>query len=205
MTVQDLFNIVIGRLSGQPTCAIYEAVREVTGIITSRILLKKPQMLQTDVTVPLLENASSVTMDDEFITLAARPYIVGSAPLSVLYTSDISGLTTPATPRYYQLIHKTLHVYPPAQSTVTIVAPSYMRPAILAYLYPGLPWQDEELPWQGEFDSVFIDGCVAIMTSGLSVVGNAAFAAMIQSQVDAVLATKDMLDEQLMADSINGL
>jgi hypothetical protein len=198
MTVQEVFDIVILRLPGPALCSIMEAIREVQGIITGRLLLQRSDLLQEDQERDFAAGEKFTYLDDEFISFYSRPFVTGSRPLTPLGNIDTAGLQTPGVPRYYNLIGKRLSVLPVPDTAVVIQLPTFMRPAVLTRM-------TEELPFYGEFDAVFIDGAIGVLSRGLSVVSDRNFVTLIQGQVDQQLSAKGLTAEQLEADAINRL
>jgi hypothetical protein len=196
MTVLELMEKVVPRLTGPPACDLFEAVREVQAIISGRLLMARSDMLREMLTVTFQAGTSSKRLDDDFQAVSERPYPVGLKPLNPLGSMEKSSLQTLGDPRYYEVIGKTFWIYPPSASEITIKIPSFMRPATLTTM-------TDELPFYGDFDSVFIEGCVAVLSAGLKVVGDAGFAAVIGSQVDQQLAARIRINEQAEADAIN--
>jgi hypothetical protein len=200
MTVQQILDLALGRLKGPATCGIFDAVREVQGIIVNRLFLRRSDWLRAEEDVVLTfaagDNVQRLAFD--FIALAGRPYVAGVRALLPLGGMDPSRFTAPGAPLFFEQWGKTLKVYPTPDVTTAVAVPCYYRPPILTDL-------SDVLPFGGVFDGVFIEGVMGLLAQGLSVVADAAFVAMIQSQVDAVLDAKAISDEQLMADGINGL
>lgn len=200
MTIQGLFDILLPGMTEPARCGILEAVREVQGIIAGRLLLKRSELLlkDPDGTIDYAVDAQSGSLPADFWGLAQRPYVAGETPLGSLNNQDTAGLQDSATPKYYKLIGKTtLKVYPPTDTEITLQVPYFFKPPVLTDLA-------NDLPFEAEFDSVFIEGCKGVLTRGLAVVADSGFVSVIQSQVDGVLMAKQQVDEQLLADDING-
>lgn len=198
MTIQQLFESLLPRLPGPALCSIFEAVREVQGIIVNRLLLRRSEMLQKDPDAALdyAIDAKSASLPADFYSLMHRPFILGETPLSPLGGGNTASLQTAGTPRFFAVIGRTLKIYPPTAEAVTVQVPYFYKPPILTLL-------SDELPFWGEFDSVFVEGCAGVLVRGMTVVADRGFVGVIQSQVDAVLEAKDLLAEQQMADAIN--
>jgi hypothetical protein len=167
-------------------------------VIVNRLLAQKSALLikGEDGALEFAANAKSAPLPTDFISLAARPYLAGATPLAPLGGQSGALLNTAGTPLYFDIAGRTLRLYPPAQSAVTVCVPYFFRPQILTEM-------TDTLPFWGEFDSVFVEGCVGVMAQGLTLVANREFVAVIQSQVDAVLRDKELIDEQILADAIN--
>jgi hypothetical protein len=200
MTVQELFESLLTRLPGPALCSIFEAVREVQGIIVNRLLLRRSEMLQADPDAALdyAIGISSAPLPADYYALTGRPFVVGQTPLTPLDRGNTANLQVPGTPRFYEVVGRSLKIYPAPDAPLAVQVPYFYRPAILADIAA-------ELPFYGEFDSVFVEGCAGVLSRGLTVVAERGFVGVIQSQVDAVLEAKDLLAEQQMADAINGI
>jgi hypothetical protein len=201
MTVQEVFNQVLPRLQGPALCTIFEALREVQGIIAGRLLLKRSELLVQDPEAELYFAAGEqrAELPEDFRALFERPYVSAGAALKPLPgPASAQASLAAGPPKYYQVIGRVLRIFPVTDAAYTVLVPYYGTPPIPESLA-------DELPYYGEFDDVLVEGCVAVLTGGLTVVADRAFVGLIQSQVDALLAAKDMVAEQLMADTINGL
>jgi hypothetical protein len=201
MTVGELFKQVMTRLGPGPAlCSIFEAVTVVQGVIANRLLLKRSELLvkEPPETLDFLAGDQRKNLPSDYRELSGRPYVAGSTPLGPLGARDTSMLQEAGVPKFFQVRGRTLVVYPPADGAYTVQIPYFFHP-------PAVTAMTDELPFYGEFDAVLVEGCAAMLKHGLVVVADPAFAALIQSQVDAVLAAKDWAAEQLLADDINGL
>ena len=196
MTVIDLMDIVTPRLTGPTACTLFEALREVQAIIANRLLMQRSDMLREELSCSYLAGVSSAALDSDFLATSERPYVVGKTPLNPLNRLDKSGLQTAGEPKYYDIVGKTLWIYPPPDANTTVKVPAFVRPNQLTAL-------TDTLPFFGDLDSVFVEGCVAVLTHGLKVVGDSGFVATIQNLVDQMLLAKNTADEQVMADAIN--
>ena len=137
-------------------------------------------------------------LPDEYMSLSHRPQIAGGAFLTLLTSNDTTGLETPGAPRYYQIVGKLLQVYPPTDTSITIKMFARIRPAAPAVM-------SDILPFNGDFDQVYVDGVVAILSGGIKAMNAKAYLPGIQMQVDQLISGSAGDDEQLMADSINKL
>lgn len=200
MTVQDLFNQMLPRLAGPAVCSIFDAVRSVQEIVANRLLLRRSELLASDydakVTFP--QGAGKRPLPEDFREFSGRPYLAGGKPLEPLAGRSTETLQGQGTPKYYAVAGQTLSIWPKPEAATVVWVPYFVRPEAPTAL-------SDEIPFAGAFDGVFAEGCAAVLTQGLSAVANPAFVAVIQSQVDAVLDAKDLVSEQLLADSINGL
>lgn len=198
MTVQEMFDQMLTRLPGPALCSIFEAVREVQGIIVNRLLLKRSELLRKDPDAQLAYaiDAQSAALPADYYALEGRPFIAGTAAMTPLAGRDTVNMQSSGSPKYYEVVGRNLKIHPPTDTAVTVQVPYFYKPATLTSLA-------EDLPFYGEFDSVFVEGCADVLSRGLSVVADRGFVGVIQSQVDAVLDAKNILTEQHMADAIN--
>ena len=198
MKISELFPIVMTRLSGPALCSLFEAVREVQGIIVNRRLAKQSPLLVKGIDAELeyLAGDTGMALPRDFLAFAGRPYVEGETPLAPLGSASASRMTAVGKPTCYDLAGRTLRIHPPPAETTTVLVPYFYRPAILSTM-------EDELPFWGEFDAVFIEGCAGVLSSGLAVVADRAFVSLIQSQVDTVLADKELTAEQNLADALN--
>jgi hypothetical protein len=198
MLISEIFPIVVARLSGPSLCSLFEAVREVQGIIVNRLLAQQSPLLVkgVDYELEFLAGDTGLGLPSDFLAFAGRPYVAGETPLAPLGSASASKMNVPGKPTCYDLAGRTLRIYPPPNATTTVLVPYFYRPPILSTM-------EGELPFWGEFDAVFIEGCAGVMVAGLAAVADRAFVAMIQSQVDAVLANKELTAEQNLADALN--
>jgi hypothetical protein len=200
VTVQELFDIMLPRLSGPAKCTIFEAVREVQGIIVNRLLLRRPQMLKKtyDFEVSFEPGESETPLPSDFRTMDGRPYVAGDGALEPLGRISPARLSTAGKIQYFEQPGRLLRVYPPPQEATTVRVPYIAAPPVLTKL-------EDALPFRGEFDSVFVEGAAAMASAGLSAVADRGFVATIQSHVDMAIEARNLHDEQQMADDINGL
>lgn len=200
MIIQDLFDQLLGRLTGPALCSIFEAVREVQGIVANRLLLRRSDLLRKEADAVLVYSIGEQikALPADFGALVGRPFVVGSAPLSPLSGRNTSDMQTPGPPKFYEMPGRSLRIHPVTDAAVSVQVPYFFKPPILADLA-------DELPFSGEFDSVFVEGCAAVLTKGLSAVADRVFVSVVQSQVDGVLDARALIDEQLEADAINGI
>jgi len=196
MTINDVFNRVVLKVK-EPTCTIFEAVTAVQDVIVSHLYFKRSEHLVAEDPLELTFKASQGRkfLPDECIDIAGRPALADGTKLKLLKGKEDPVLDDD-TPQYYRTMGKQLKVFPaPAEDTV-ITVPVYERPDAPTDL-------DEDLPFYGMFDSVFVDACSSVLQLGVAAVREAGFATVIQSQVDGVLTSQQLNEEQLMADSIN--
>ena len=198
MKISELFPIVMTRLSGPALCSLFEAVREVQGIIVNRLLAKQSPLLVkgVDYELEFLAGDTGQALPRDFLAFSGRPYVAGETPLAPLGSASSSRMNVAGTPTAYDLAGRTLRVYPPPAATTTVLVPYFYRPPILALM-------SDELPFWGEFDAVFIEGCAGVLSRGLAVVADRSFVALIQSQIDTVLQDKELTAEQNLADALN--
>lgn len=196
MTLIELMDKVVPRLVGSPSCTLFEAVREVQAIISNRLLMARSEMLREELTIDFMLGDSSVELDQEFQSVSERPYVDGKSPLSPLNRVEKHTLQTPGSPRYYDIVGKTLWLYPPPDENMTVRIPAFIRPMTPTDLA-------DTLPFFGDLDSVFVEGCVGLLSLGLGAVADPNFVALIQNQVDQLLMSRNMANEQALADSIN--
>lgn len=198
MTVYEVFQRTLLRLQTPATCSIFEALREVQAIITQRLLQRQSALLKKAEAAELefAAGEGSAPLHRDFLALDGRPFVVGARELKPLAEVPEMRLQQPGTPRCYEVAGRSLRIYPVPDAPVVVQAPYFYRPPVPTAL-------EDELPFYGEFDGVLVEGCVGVMAQGLSVVADRSFVAVIQSQVDAVLLSQDLLAEQLLADAIN--
>lgn len=199
MTLADLLGIIEPSLAGmEPTCSLNEAVRLVHAAIVDRLILARSESLVEEISVDLAAGDVSAALPVEFISMAQRPSIVGGGYLNMLTSNDTSMLVEAATPRYYKVLGKTLLVYPPCIAEITI--------KMLASVRPAVPMDfDDVFPFNGEMDQVYVDGVLAVLTGGVKNLVTRWYVPNINAQVDQIVTGKRLADEQVMADTINGL
>ena len=199
MKLEELLDIIEPSMPGmEPTCSLVEAVRLAHTAIVNRLMQVRSEALVEEVLVDIPADDDIGYLPDEFHSLYRRPQIVGGSFLAALTSSDTSGMETAATPRYYQVVGKLLQVYPPTDTALTLKLLARMRPAAPVEM-------NDEFPFTGDFDQVYIDGVVAILSGGLAAMNAKQYLAGIQMQVDQIISGASGDDEQMMADSINGL
>lgn len=197
LTLQELVHQVLPRLSGPAVCSIFEAVREVHAVICARMLSRRADLLKSpDPAVLLLPaNLGWADLPEDCLALDGRPYFAGKALEPIIQKRAIQAS---GAPRFYSARGKRLFVEPVPSEDVEVVAPYFSRPMVPEQM-------SDELPFFGDFDEVYVNGCIGILSRGLSAVADRDFVAMIHAQVDVVLDAQDSLAEQAWADSINGL
>lgn len=198
MTVQELAQLLLPRVRGELRCDIFAAVREVQAVIAHRLLLRDSDLLlsATEAELAYAIDAQTANLPSDYKNLAERPYIADQQPLAPLDRRRKDDLQDSGDPRFYQVIGRTLWIYPPTDEAVTVRVPYYANQTAPTAM-------GDTLPFIGEFDRVFVEGAEYVLREGLSAVADPGFVALIQSQVDAVLDAKERLDEQLLADAIN--
>lgn len=199
MKLEELLDIIEPSMPGmEPTCSLVEATRLTHTAIINRLLQVKSDVLVEELLIAVPANDDIGHLPDDYQSLARRPQIVGGDFLTVLTSSDTSALETAGTPKYYQIIGKLLQVFPPTDTAINIKLLARLRPAAPALM-------DDDLPFNGAFDQVYIDGVVAILSGGIKAMNAKTYLQGIQLQVDQIISGAAGDDEQLMADSINGL
>lgn len=198
MTIQELLDVILTRIDGPTSCSIFEAVREVQGIIARRLLDQQSELIKSERPATLIFKTGDgkKPLPGDFWQLEGRPFVDGQKPLAPVNRRDLAAYTQPGEPQIYEVIGKSLFIYPSPTSDTRVTVPYFYKPDLLTQL-------TDELYWYGEFDSVFIDGCVYVLRMGLSAVSNQSFIAMVQSQVDAQLRSATLLVEQQTADALN--
>lgn len=197
MTVDDILQSVLPRLAGtKPTCSIFDAIRGVQSIIVNLLLRRRSDLMVQPVDVDYASTDSSATLPDGFSSMAERPAVVGGNLLSPLQGPAYGDLLTAGDPLYYDVIGTAFTLYPPPAADVSVKIKAFVRPVAPAQL-------DAVIPFQGVFDEVYAYGAHAVMVNGPAVIGDRAFAVLIESQVNEVLTARDLADEQMLADSIN--
>ncbi len=198
MTVGELLTIVLSRLPGPATCSIFEAVREIQGIVFNRLMMRQSLIAHTRTVLTYRVGLPPVvTVPSDFLGLVDLPYVEkGRSLMPAPAAGGGSPAVTLSTPQHFSLVGRELWISPPPAEEVQLWITYYAKPATPTAV-------TDTLPWSGVFDSVLIDGSVKILGAGLPVVADRSFAAMIQSQVDAVLEAQDAINEQMVADAIN--
>lgn len=199
MTVQEIFDRVVLSLSEPPRCHLFEALREVQGIVVGRLLARQSSYLRADEPAWLEfgANEKSAPLPDDFKALDGRP-LLNNKPLAPIGNLSPQSLPTSGQPKFFQLSATTLQLIPVPTVTTTIEVPYFFRPPVLKSF-------SDSLPFNGEFDQVFSSGARELLIKGVSAVADRGFVTIIQAQVDAVLEGQAQLDEQHIADDINGL
>ncbi|CAB4211896.1 hypothetical protein UFOVP1419_46 [uncultured Caudovirales phage] len=199
MTLQELLDIIEPSMPGtEATCSFVEAVRLAHTAIINRLVQVRSDALVQEITVDVAAGEDIGYLPDEFLSLSRRPQIVGGAFLNMLTSNDTSGLETAAVPAFYRVVGKLIQLFPPTAADVTIKMLARMRPDAPAAMY-------DDLPFTGDFDQIYIDGVIAILSGGLAAMNAKTYVAGIQMQVDQLLSGADGDDEQVLADSINGI
>jgi hypothetical protein len=199
MTLQELLDIVEPSMPGMnPACSFVEAVRLTHTTIINRLVQVRSDALVQEITVDIATGEDIGYLPDEFMSLSRRPQIVGGAFLNMLTSNDTSALETAAVPSFYRIVGKLIQVFPPTNAAITIKMLARLRLDVPAAMY-------DDLPFNGDFDQVYIDGVVAVLSGGLAAMNAKTYVPVIQLQVDQMLSGSDGDDEQVLADSINGL
>lgn len=199
MTVFEVLSRVMPKGSGPASCTIFEAVATVQDIIVTHLFLRRSDLLlsERDAMLTFKPGAGRKPLPEEFLGLADRPYLASGKKLAPLDGTGLPGVDT-GPPRRYRLMGTVLLVYPAPVDETVVGVPYYARPESPESL-------DDELPFWGMFDSVFVDSCVSVLKSGVMAAGERSFVAAIQSQVDMLISAQELNNEQLMANSINGI
>lgn len=199
MNLQDLFSFVMPSLAGmEPTCSLVKAVNLTHNAIISRLTQIRSDVLVEEALIDIAAGDGYGYLPDEFISLSRRPQIVGGGFMTVLPTSDTSNMEIPATPRYYLISGRLLQVYPPPDVDITLKMLARMRPAEPVMM-------TDDFPFSGLFDQVYIDGVISVLSGGVDAMNAKKYLPGIQMQIDQILSGAAGDNEQVMADSINGL
>lgn len=198
MTVQDVLDAALSKLSGPALCSIFDALNDVQTIVANRLFARQSGLLKAYEPYEAEFDAGEAmcVLSTNFKALDGRPYIQGVGHLEPLGQTNKATLPTDGRARYYDTAGRALRLYPTPGEAVVVMVPYFFRHAAFSKL-------EDELPFYGEFDMVLVDGAVAVMQKGRGVLTDRAFLSEIQSQVDQVLHAKDLLDEQQLADTIN--
>lgn len=190
MTAQELLDIVLPRLAkegGQGQHLNFlEAVRATADIITKRLWLLRSDLLEEDFEKELAGDEAQITLDADFLGLVenSQPWLDYEDGTRRVLTPLPSGIkhtfTEAGSPLYYELRGRTLTVFPTAREAVTVRGEQYAQPD------PVEEMQDD-LPFDGIFDQLFIDSVTRIGKDGLAVTVNQAFALLLYGQVDQLV------------------
>lgn len=199
MTLQELLDIIEPSMPGtEATCSFVEAVRLTHTAIINRLVQLRSDALVQEITADIVTGDDIAYLPDEFISLSRRPQIVGGSFLNALTSNDTSGLEVAAIPRYFRAIGKLLQVFPPSNADITL--------KLLARIRPDAPAaMNDVVPFNGDFDQIYVDGVIAILSGGLVAMNAKTYIAALQMQVDQLLSGDVGDNEQVLADSINGL
>ncbi len=199
MTLQELLDIIEPSMPGtEATCSFVEAVRLTHIAIINRLLQLRSDALVQEVDVDIAAGDDTADLPDEFMSLSRRPRIIGGAFLNMLTSNDTSALETAATPAFYRIIGKVIQVFPPTDADISI--------RMLARLRLDAPAaMSDVIPFNGDFDQIYVDGVVAVLAGGIKAMNAKTYIAGIQMQVDQILSGEAADNEQMLADSINGL
>lgn len=196
MTVKELFMLVLPRLTAEPRCSLMEAAAAVQSIMFQHLFAMRSELIQTDYDLDFGADEPQAQMPDTFYAVASRPEIVGTRTfLNKADRTKVLGLSA-GTPRFYDLRGKLMTVYPTPLEAVVVRVPSFVKPA-----FPEA--MDDDLPFDGWLDDVFADCCVAYMSSGEVGPADRGFAAFVVTQLDTLLKSRELNDEQATADAIN--
>lgn len=196
MTVQELFTLVLPRLETVPRCSLMEAAAAVQSIAFKHLFAMRSDLIQADYDVDFGVDEPQAQLPDTFYAVASRPEIVGGQTfLSQADRTKVLGLSA-GTPRFYDLRGRLMTVYPTPVADVVIRVPSFVKPLALESM-------DDDLPFDGWLDDVFADCCVAYMSSGEVGPADRGFAAFVVTQLDTLLKSRELNDEQATADAIN--
>lgn len=197
MTVADLFDIVMGRISGEPQCSLLEAVGGVQSAIFRQLMLVRSDLIQDEVEMDFSAGEYQAALPNDFHAVASRPNISGEQKyLNLLDRAAGSVVLPDGEPRQYATKGRTFMVYPTPVVDVTIRVPVFVKPAVPVSL-------DDDLPYYGALDDVFAELCAAFMLAGPAVSADPAFVAQLNQSVGMALSGRMLADEQVMADSIN--
>lgn len=196
MTVQELFTLVLPRLTAEPRCSLMEAAAAVQSIMFQHLFAMRSDLIQADYDLDFGADEPQAQMPDTFYTVASRPEIVGTRTfLNQADRTKVLGLSA-GTPRFYDLRGRLLTIYPTPVADVVIRVPSFVKPLALESMA-------DDLPFDGYLDHVFADCCVAYMSTGDAGPAERGFTTLVVSQVDMLLKSREINDEQATADAIN--
>ncbi|MFZ4856140.1 MAG: hypothetical protein ACOYL3_07060 [Desulfuromonadaceae bacterium] len=199
MTLQELLEIIEPSMPGiEATCSFTEAVRLTHTAIINRLVQLRSDALVEELTTDIVSGDDLGYLPDEFMSLSRRPQIVGGAFLNMLTSNDTSALETAAVPRFYRIVGKLIQVFPPTDANITIKMLARMRPDAPVAM-------DDDIPFSGDFDQIYIDGVLAVLSGGIAAMNAKAYVPGVQIQVDQLLSGNSGDDEQVLADSINGI
>lgn len=199
MTLAELLDIIEPSMPGtEATCSLVEAVRLTHTAIVNRLVQLRSDALVQEITADISSGDDLGYLPDEFMSLSRRPQIVGGSFLNMLTSNDTSTLETAAVPRFYQVVGKLIQVFPPTNANISI--------KMLARIRPDAPVEfTDDIPFNGDFDQIYIDGVLAVLSGGIAAMNAKAYVPGVQIQVDQLLSGNTGDDEQVLADSINGI
>lgn len=187
MALQDVLDKVLGRVSRQGIVAEYsfmDAANAVQQIITRRLLLKKSDLLLEDFTAAIVAPASTFTLPTGFKGFAERPYLSGtSTHLMTLPRELRSQLTTPGTPKFYEMRGTTVKLFPTPSANVTVVGVYYKEPTAFTTL-------TATMPFGGLADDIFVEGITRLAVTGMKTAIDPEFLAMIYNQLEEILSSR---------------
>jgi hypothetical protein len=194
MTLDDLLEIIEPSMPGmEPTCSLVEAVRLAHTAIVNRLVQIRSDALVEELLIDIPAGDDIGYLPDDFISLYRRPQIVGG---SFLKFFDTEPATTAGTPTGYNIIGKLIQVDPPTAEAITL--------KLLARIRPVAPVNMTDVfPFNGDFDQVYVDGVMAILSGGVAAMNAKQYLPGIQMQVDQLLSGANGDKEQNLADSIN--
>lgn len=196
MTVEQLAQLVIQRIDGQPQCAVLDAVSEVQRIIVARLFHWRDKSLHATKSLYISAGQSTASLPDGFLGLRNRPYIVLSGVRITLKQARTSRPVDPGTPFCYDLSSSQISVFPPVDVGTYLNLDCFLSPAVPATL-------DDDLLFTGLFDSIFLDGCTRLAQQGRLLLSDAAFLNSLQGHVDGLAKANQLADEQILANDIN--
>jgi len=148
----------------------------------------------TPITVPEAWNAAHWTAVDatqglyagalpsDFFGFCERPFIQGMRwLLNPLPNECRAAMTSPSTPQYYELRGMRVTIFPIPTANLVLDCQYYAKPVPFALLTDGVPWD-------GLFDLAIQESVIQVCMSGLGVLADKTFNAILYKQVDEVLS-----------------
>lgn len=184
MTAGELLEKILPRLAVTPQTATFlDSLQATVEIVARRLWLKGSDLLRVDLEADVKAGENEVVLPCGFLGFASLPWAIYGGrrrtlpPLPGGLKGTFSGQ---APPKYHELIGPIVTLYPATDAALTFVAEIYARPSLIESL-------DDNLPFRGVFDQLFIDAVTRVGKEGMILTVSPVFEAYLYRQVDQIV------------------
>lgn len=184
MTLQELLFVILPRLQNTSGVEIFGAANAAVRSIGKRLAGRRSDLVKKPVELDYAAGDAFAALPAALLGFAEDPYLLpGKIPLSPLQPDERAALDTAGRPRCYELIGRTLYLFPYPNTAMTLKGMGYQLPAPLTDL-------SDDLPWPGVLDELLQEAVYRVCSAGPMHVVDPAFEAFIEQELDRLLPVR---------------